>query len=169
MFSAEADKAGLIGDRFTRAARGISAYATEKNADPVAHAFTTLADVAQKKGRVTSSAPAGFPPATITQWSMVYEIDAQRVHFRTEAAPAIKSLSLADIEFSCATPVQMLDLHEPTKGDVKERLLSYTREGNLALIRAAFSQTGFLRGLPESELQRVASWPEQGSCTSAIR
>jgi hypothetical protein len=40
---------------------------------------------------------------------------------------------------------------------------------NLALIRTAFSQTSFLRGLPDKELDRVASRPEQGSCTSAIR
>ena len=168
-FSAEADKTGLFGDRFTRAARSIHAYPTIKNGDPVAYAFTTLADVAQKKGQGTSSAPAGFPPATITQWSMVYEIDALRVHFRTEIAPTIKSLSLTDIDFSCATPVQMLDLNDLTGGDVKAQLLPYTREANLALIRTAFSQTGFLRGLPDKELDRVASWPEQGSCTSAIR
>jgi hypothetical protein len=102
---------------------------------------------------------------------MVYEIDALRVHFRTEIAPSIKSLSLTDIDYSCATPVKMLDLNEATEGDVKAQLLPYTREANfnLALIRTAFSQTSFLRGLPDKELDRVASRPEQGSCTSAIR
>jgi hypothetical protein len=61
---------------------------------------------------------------------MVYEIDALRVHFRTEIAPSIKSLSLTDIDYSCATPVKMLDLNEATEGDVKAQLLPYTREAN---------------------------------------
>ena len=81
--------------------------------------------------------------------------------FRTEGVPAIKSLSLTDIDLSCATPVQMLDLHKSTEGDAKTRLLPYTREADLALIRAAFSQTSFLRGLPETNYSALRVGPSR--------
>ena len=60
VFSAEADKAALTGDRFTRAARSIRAYPTAKSGDPVAYAFATLADVAQKKVKARPAHPWGF-------------------------------------------------------------------------------------------------------------
>ena len=106
----------------------------------------------------------GFGPPHVTLWSIVYELDAQRVHFRTEAASSINTLSLAGIDFSCAAPVLMLDLHAPVDGDVRARLRTYSRDANLALTRETFAQTTFLRGLPDKELERVASWPEQRSC-----
>jgi len=160
--SSEAARAGRSGDRFARAGRSIREYSPSQHGDPVAYAFATLAEVAQRSGQGTVA--PGFGPPHVTLWSIVYELDAQRVHFRTEAASSIKTLSLAGIDFSCAAPVLMLDLHAPVDGDVRARLRTYSRDANLALIRETFAQTSFLRGLPDKELERVASWPEQGSC-----
>jgi penicillin V acylase-like amidase (Ntn superfamily) len=159
----ESDRAAQTGDRFAQAARRARDFAASTHGDPVAYAFATLAEVAQKPG--LGNAVTGFAPPVATQWSIVYELDRLRVHFRTTAAPAIKMLTLDDLDFSCVAPVLMLDLHEPAEGDATALLKPYARDANLALIRETFAQTGFLRGLPEVDLQRVASWPEKGSCT----
>lgn len=100
---------------------------------------------------------------------VIYEIDAGRLHFRSPAASALKTLSLADLDFSCATPVQMVDVHDAEGGDIQSRLRGYTRDVNLDLIRASHSQTGFLRSLSEQELEQVAARPERGACVPASR
>lgn len=160
--SSDAGRANQAGDRFAQAGRGVRDYAPSTHGDPVAYAFAKLVEVAQKPGQ--GSRAAGFGPPHATLWSIVYELDRQRLHFRTEAAPAIKTLTLADLDFSCAAPVLMLNLHDPPAGDVRARLQPYSRDANLALIRETFAQTGFLQGLSEMQLERVASWPEKGPC-----
>ena len=45
-----------------------------------------------------------------------------------------------------------------------DRFAVYTRADNLALIRAAFQTTPFLRDIPEQTLQRVAGYPETLTC-----
>ena len=54
---------------------------------PVEEALATLSGVAQR----------GY-----TQWSIVYELDRLRLHFRTSRNEAIRSLALADLDFEAA-------------------------------------------------------------------
>jgi penicillin V acylase-like amidase (Ntn superfamily) len=134
--------------RFARAAgrvRGFQARGT----DPVAYAFDTLDKVAQP----------GY-----TQWSIVYEVDRGRVHFRTRDRRKIRSLDLADVDFACSTPVRVLDLDADVAGDVARRLVPYTPELNRSLVRASFQKTPFLADMPEIERERVARYPESDSC-----
>jgi penicillin V acylase-like amidase (Ntn superfamily) len=167
--SSQLDRAGQPGDRFAQAARKSRAYDVKAHGDPVSYAFATLAQVAQKPAQGTLGAPAVSGAAHITQWSIVYEIDVGRLHFRSPTAASIKSLSLADVDFSCTTPVLVLDVHESEGGDVGGRLHPYTREANLKLIRGSYSQTSFLRGLSEQELEQIATRPERGVCVAAVR
>lgn len=167
--ASQLERTGQPGDRFAHAARSTREYNTKAHGDPVLYAFATLAHVAQKPPGGSSGATTSTSAAHVTQWSIVYEIDAGRLHFRSPAAAAIKSLSLADVDFSCTTPVQMLDVHETEGGDVRGRLQAYSREVNLKLIRGSYSQTSFLRGLSEQELEQIASRPERGTCVAAVR
>jgi penicillin V acylase-like amidase (Ntn superfamily) len=167
--SGQLDRAGQPGDRFTQAARKSRAYDAKAHGDPVSYAVATLAQVAQKPAQGTLDVPAGTSAAPITQWSIVYEIDVGRLHFRSPIAASIKSLSLADLDFSCTTPLQVLDVHESKGGDVAGRLQPYSREANLKLIRGSYSQTSFLRGVSEQELEQIAARPDRGVCVAAVR
>jgi len=135
--------------RFAHAARRTREYDAAKHGDPVPYVFDTLAQVAQRE---------------YTQWSIVYEIDRARVHFRTQRNGQIKTLALAGLDFSCGTPVLVMDLHLNQPGDARPQLRPYTRAANLALLRSSFAQTEFLARTPAAEIARNAALPDASSC-----
>lgn len=134
--------------RFARAAQRVRGFRAAET-DPVDYAFETLDKVAQP----------GY-----TKWSIVYEVDRGRVHFRTRDRRQIRSLDLKDVDFSCSTPVRVLDLDADAGGDVARRLVPYTREINRQLVAASFRQTPFLAEVPKAEIERVARYPESAVC-----
>jgi len=134
--------------RFGRAAERVRGFQA-KGTDPVRYAFDTLDQVAQP----------GY-----TQWSIVYEVDKGRVHFRTRDRRKVRSLDLKNVDFSCSTPVRVLDLDTDAEGDVARRLVPYTREINRELVTAAFRKTEFLTDTPKSEIERVVRYPESAVC-----
>jgi choloylglycine hydrolase len=135
--------------RFARAARRVRGFKA-KGTDAVGYAFETLDQVA---------APNGY-----TKWSIVYELDRGRVHFRTRDRRKIRSLDLKDVDFSCSTPVRVLDMDADVEGDVARRLVPYTREINRELVTAAFRKTEFLADTPQSEIETVVRYPESAVC-----
>jgi penicillin V acylase-like amidase (Ntn superfamily) len=146
--------------RFARAAHRLASY--RPGADPVQYVFDTLHEVAQGK-----SALAPAPPAHVTQWSIAYEIDSLKIHFHTRVHPAIKSVALATLDFSCASPVAGMDLQQAAGGDVLARLRALSAADNLALIRSTWSQTGMLKLTPAREMERIAVMPDKSTCEAA--
>lgn len=140
-------------NRFAHAARRAREYDAKKHGDPVPYVFETLAQVAQKQ---------------YTQWSIVYEIDRGRVHFRTQRNSQIKHLSLEGLDFSCGSPVLVLDLHQNQPGDARAQLTPYSRDANLALIRSSYGQTSFLARTPAAALEREAALPDTTKCRTTL-
>lgn len=135
-------------ERFARAAGRVQAF-DGGMADAVAYAFETLDQVAQ---------------GDYTKWSIVYEIDRARIHFRTRSHRPVRMLSLAGLDFECGKSTRVLSLDARVEGDVARHLVPYTREINGGLVRASFSKTPFLASTPDAELQRVAAYPEAAVC-----
>ena len=131
--------------RFIRAANHVKSF---QSGDVVAYAFQSLADLS----------------SAITQWSIVYEIDRGQVHFRTRSNSQIRTLDLKNLDFSCGSPVMVLDLKSNIEGDVHAHLRAYSRDLNLELIRSTFRQTDFMADTPQAELQRIASLPDASTC-----
>jgi choloylglycine hydrolase len=133
--------------RFVRAASHVRKY---KSGDPVSYAFDSLTDVA----------------GGITQWSIVYEIDRGIIHFRTLHNSQIRTLDMSVLDFSCSSPVMMLDLQSKIQGNLAPYLKPYSKEANLKLITSSFAQTDFLAKTSQPELQRIAAIPEGSVCDS---
>jgi choloylglycine hydrolase len=131
-------------DRFVRASRGLPA-----GKGAVDQAFALLDDVAQ----------AGY-----TQWSIVYDIAEKRAYFRTRTQRDIRYLDVDAFDLSCATPVRVVDLNASFKGDASKHVADYTTDANLKLVRAAFTETEFLRETPPAEIEALARYPEQTAC-----
>ena len=148
--------------RFARAAKRALDY--RPGGDPVRYVFDALDEVAQGKQAI---APA--PPAQVTRWSIVYEVDRQRVHFRTREHPAVKRLSLESLDFSCAPRVLGMDIQQAEGGDVKSRLSPFTVRENLTLLRATYAQTEMLKQTPPAEIGRIAALPDSSPCRKHLR
>ena len=73
-------------------------------------------------------------------------------------------MSLSGLEFSCTTPVIVLDLKAGAAGDIVRSLTPYSRDLNSRLIRSSFAQTSFLAETPPAELERIASLPDASRC-----
>lgn len=135
-------------DRFVRAAM----LAGGGNADPIARGFEILAAVAQPY---------------FTRWSIVYNLSAGEVYFRTEGNPAIRRFALAGFDFSCGTPVKMLDVGAGNAGDVGAAFVDYSVAANRALIESAFTKTPFLREVPAAARDAFAAHPGTTSSCAA--
>jgi len=136
-------------DRFVRAAT----LAGAGRGDRVARGFEVLASVAQPD---------------FTRWSIVYDLGAGEVHFRTQGNQAIRHIALAKLDFSCAMPVRMLDITAGSAGDVGAAFVDYSTSAMRALMEATFSKTPFLQSVPAVARDAAAAHPEvTSSCRSA--
>jgi choloylglycine hydrolase len=141
-------------DRFAAAASACEAFASVAPVDAVGYAFDTLADVAQPN---------------FTQWSIVYEVIERRLHFRTDRCPAIRSLDLNELSFSCTSTAQVLNLATRVAGDIADALEPYSLELNRSLIEYAFRNTPFLEETSQGALNEIAHFPDTTSCVGLQR
>jgi len=132
-------------DRFARAARGLAS----DGKSPVEDAFAMLDTVAQ---------------GDYTQWSIVYDIGDKRAYVRTRLHREVRYIDLDVLDFSCQTPVRVVDLNADYTGDLSKVLVNYSLDANRKLVRAAFSETEFLRDTPAEEIDGLARYPEATSC-----
>ena len=139
-------------DRFARAAWMTKNFESAKIDSPVKYAFTILANVAQ---------------GDYTQWSIVYDQKNMRVYFLTKESPKIKSFDVSTFDFSCSTPVKMLDMNMDAEGDITRSFADYTRKANRDLIERSFNGTPFLTSVPKEIRDQYALYPEQMTCLSS--
>jgi penicillin V acylase-like amidase (Ntn superfamily) len=101
--------------RFAAAADRLQAFEPASSEEAVSYAFATLDAVAQ----------------AATAWSVVLDPANLRVYFRTSENPLIRFVDLGVLDFSCHTPVMMLDVHADVSGDISDSLVVYSREVSL--------------------------------------
>jgi len=135
-------------DRFVRA----SMLAGSEGGDPIARGFEVLASVAQPN---------------FTRWSVVYDLGAREIHWRTDGNPSIRRVALAGLDFSCRTPVRMLDVTGTGAGDMTDAFVDYSVTANRALIEAAFTKATALPAVPKALRDAGAAHPDATSVCEA--
>jgi penicillin V acylase-like amidase (Ntn superfamily) len=135
-------------ERFARASALIQSYDPKGGKTPVEHAFGILDSVAQ---------------GSYTQWSIVYDLKAKRVHYRTRVNRQVRWVDLAAFDFACGTPVRTLDIDEGA-GDMSRHFAPYRLETNRRLIDRSFQKTEFLATTPAAERAARAAHPDSASC-----
>lgn len=126
------DSVGAItNDRFEngselRYRRAIDLVANAEQQQPdidlLDYAFAALKEVAQNH----------------TQWSLVYEPTARRIHFATRLAPRRRWIDFADLDFREGAPVLCLDINADLSRDVRRNLEPFTKAANRRIIDDAF-------------------------------
>ncbi len=136
--------------RFARAANGSHAIRSNTGAEPPVDAtFAILANVAQPES---------------TQWSIVYELQKGRVHFKTAGNPTTRTVDLSKLDLDCTAEAKSLDLTAEGSGDVTSKLAPYDSAANLKTIRAGFTAEAVTA--PSDEIiQTLAAYPEKLLCT----
>jgi len=110
--------------RFITAANRVGAFEPSSSDEAVAYAFDTLAAVSRQD----------------TVWSFVFDPANLRVYFRTNHNPRIRYLDLSTLDFSCSTPVRLLDIHADVSGNISDELVAYTHVASFAHSTNFFSQ-----------------------------
>lgn len=134
--------------RFVWAAKGVEAWDEKTGKDPVGYAFRIL-DKCDLPG---------------SKFRIVYDTKAGLIHFRTASTPNVRSIDIRRFDFSCGTPVKILDMLADLKGDVTGRFQDYTWEANYDLVKKSFSGTSFLKGTSEEALNILSKYPESLRC-----
>jgi penicillin V acylase-like amidase (Ntn superfamily) len=131
--------------RFARAALASGV----QPADPIEHAFATLADVAQP----------GY-----TRWSIVYDLRARAVHWRSEGNAEIRSIALSSFDLACTSPVKVLDVHEGGARDVSAMFRDFDPAEHEQLVVSAYAGTSFLSSIDPEIARRDAHFAESSRC-----
>ena len=134
--------------RYLRAATMLEA--TRPGASLVRRSLEILASVSQ---------------GAYSKWNIVYELRGQKIHFRTWDEGELKDLDLSRLDFSCATPVSVLDVNAKLAGDVTGKLEAYSTLKNQTLIRTSLTLTGI--SLPEEKIRGLAEYPDRFPCVAA--
>lgn len=147
-------------ERFTRAAKMVESYKPDAAASPVAYAFDILKNVSWSVERDWQ----GTPYTSNTRWSIVYDQQNLRIHFRTHSNPEIRVVDLNTFDFSCATPVKMLDITAKLSGNVSKNFVDYSQQSNRDLIEKAFTKTVFLPKFSDQQLDTLSKYPDTIVC-----
>ena len=134
--------------RFVWAAKGTQAWDPKKSGDPVGYAFQVL-----DKANLSNS-----------RFRIVYDLGAGMIYFHTKSTPQVRSINFRQFDFSCGTPVKILDMLADLEGDVTSQFQDYTWEANYNLIKKSFSETSFMKGTSEAALNRLSRYPESLPC-----
>jgi penicillin V acylase-like amidase (Ntn superfamily) len=135
--------------RFVRAADMVSDFDPQTSGPAVDYAFDILENVAQRW-------------IISTQWSIVYDIENRYIYFRTLVNKNIRYVDLNAFDFSCETPVKVLDINDDLSGDVANSFSDYTEQINRDLIKN--SEPDF----SDDELDYFSQYPDSTVCNEGF-
>ena len=146
--------------RFVKSANMLKNYDTQTSTDPIDYAF----DILEAAEWTLRKDMGGQKVQFDTQLSMVFDLRNLRIYFRTFKNKNIRNITVSSLNFSCKTPVQVLDVHEDLSGDVTSKFIDYTQQMHRDFIGKAFKNHVFLRNVPEKELDVISRYPESTIC-----
>src|SRR4030095_5759093 len=102
--------------RFAKACSMVKQFQEEDLSVPVVdYSFKILNNVAQ---------------GNYTKWSIVYDLVAKRIYFKTNQFPQIKSVEFSAFDFNCSASPKAFDMNQAITGSVNNRFVAYTSDFN---------------------------------------
>jgi len=108
-----------------------------------------------------------------TQWSYVIDVRGKSAYFSSQGRKR-KHLAMSAFDYSCDTPVKMLDIHSDLDGDVSAHFVDYSSELNRQLVReqvGVLDRSGDVTRAVESYgnsvsnvIEAIAGYPESTVC-----
>ncbi|MDH5654740.1 MAG: linear amide C-N hydrolase [Spirochaetia bacterium] len=101
----------------------------------------------------------GQNPAT--HWQIVYSLQKKEIFFRTHSSKKIKKVSLDHFDYSCRTPVHILDIDHKAAGNANDAFKTYERSDNERIVNLSFRKWD---QLPKNGQKFLVDLPEKFSC-----
>jgi len=98
-----------------------------------------------------------------TQWSIAYDVQHRRISFHTLDNGDIRYFDMNSFDFSCLTPVKVLDVQADLSGNVADDFIDYTYEINRDLIEKVYAGYDYT----DETLDALAYYPETTECVGA--
>ncbi len=146
-------KGNLSYIRFVKAASMLQKYNLYESITIIDDAFNILENVAYGDHRTIQ-----------TQWSVVYDIQNRLIYFRTKKNREIRFLDMKAINFTCSTPVKMMNINNPISGDITLKFKAYTYQINKSPFEKAFRNNPLKVKISNAKLERISRYPETFIC-----
>lgn len=138
-------------ERFACAAKKIKDYSHNDSNDIVSYSFDILKSISQE----------------FTAWSVVYDIPNRAIHYKTAENTNIRSVYLRKFDFSCQTPVMVIDVHTKKTGDISTYFELYTRDKHEKLVNKVIQNwraINFAMHITDADVVRMIDYPETMLC-----
>ncbi len=139
--------------RFVRAAMLLQHLPTGPDMSSVIEAFSILDKIAYRNHSSIE-----------TQWRIVHDIQNRRIYFHTLQNRQQRIVDLKQIDFSCTSPVMMMPVNAPGRGNVTTAFKSYNYETNRAAFETAFIRNPLKVSVHEERMERLSRYPETFTC-----
>jgi choloylglycine hydrolase len=147
--------------RFKRLVEMYTQYDAASTGDAVSYVFSMLDAVADK-----------LPAPSSTRWSMAFDVRAMRLYWKTAGNSQRRHVDLKDFDFSCRTPVEVLDLNGSGSSNMRTAFVPYTVALNRALVTRTYAlynaSSDYLgRQYSQETIDGIIAFPESTICMSA--
>lgn len=126
-------------ERFFVTANMLREYNPDFNISPLDYSFRIL----EKTSLYESISIGNLEFYMETKWSFVYDLNRLQIHFRTNGNQNTRTINLKSFDFSCSTPVKVLDINAPLSGDITDAFIDYTPQINNNMVKNIFKQTPY--------------------------
>ncbi len=106
-----------------------------------------------------------------TQWSIVFDIKNSMIYYRTRSNPRIRHLDLKKFDFSCKTPIRLLDINDSEAGNITDRFTEYSFQIHENLIKTSFGKLRLVSGFQDNDFtsyfDTIVRYPDTTICQDA--
>ena len=103
---------------------------------------------------------------------MAFDLRAMRLYWKTAGNSQLRYVDLKDFDFSCRTPVEVLDINSSGSGNMRTAFVPYTVALNRGLVTRTYalyneSSDYIGRQYSQETIDGIIAFPESTLCTSA--
>jgi len=131
--------------RFIRAADRVATFQPTDTETAISTAFDILKEVSNQ-----------------TNWSIVFDTKSLQIHFKTIIHSEKRMIDFKKLDFSCKTPVKMIDINENLSGDITDKLLDYSFKYHFD--HAVSAAKNYELKMGQEELMKYIRSVEEMSC-----
>lgn len=136
-------------DRFTTVCSMLAHFKEKKGISPVDYSFQMLKSVSQYN---------------YTKWSIVYDMNGQKIYFKTASNPSLRHLSFSDFDFSCNQSPMAIDMNTDVDGNLKNQFQKYSDDLNQRIINEAVRATRWRIPIRNEAVEVTIKYPQTIHC-----